>query len=555
MNFQSAQTDVNSLDDIRQAIVSLGLHRAETGKAILSPRGKTQDWLIDLRRVFLQRPVLEQIADAFWDRYKSFGPLQIGAIETAAIPLLAALVLRAPQSHSTLNSFIIRKERKTYGLGNAIEGEVTDEPIVLVDDILNSGASAEKGRAVIVLAGRDIGEMFVVVDYRSARGLRWRQERTVPVVSLFTLPDFGLELKGNPRPPTQKYKELWRVTIPGANPFYVVPKSGPLLVENRIFRGCDAGSMHCFNADTGAVIWDYKVTGAAPRKGIWSSPAFDDGRIYFGAYNGVVYCLDAKTGDEIWRQDYSEWIGASPIVVAKHGLVFIGLEYERPWAKGGIAALDIKTGLKIWERPLEKYQHGSPAYWENGDLIIWGTADHEMIGLDAKTGRLSWSFPTRRSVKYAPAVDAASGLVAFASFDKSIYVVEAATGAKRGEWQTGEICYTTPLFVGDKLFCGSGDRHLYVIDLRSMELIKKMDMHARIYSPPRLIGGRVVFGTAGGRVVEINPGTLEIEGVLQLPDAITNAVAATPGSERIFVSTYMNHLFAFERLSDKTSTG
>ena len=138
--------------------------------------------------------------------------------------------------------------------------------------------------------------------------------------------------------------------------------------------------------------------------------------------------------------------------------------------------------------------------------------------------------------------------VAFASFDKSIYVVEAATGAKRGEWQTGEICYTTPLFVGDKLFCGSGDRHLYVIDLSSMELVKKLDMNARVYSPPRNIGGRVIFGTTGGLVVEINPETLDIEGKLQLPDAITNAVAATPDGERIFVSTYMNHLFAVERL-------
>jgi hypothetical protein len=43
--------------------------------------------------------------------------------------------------------------------------------------------------------------------------------------------------------------------------------------------------------------------------------------------------------------------------------------------------------------------------------------------------------------------------------------------------------------------------------------------------------------------------TLDIEGLLQLPDAITNAVAATPSGERIFVSTYMNHLHAIERLN------
>jgi outer membrane protein assembly factor BamB/adenine/guanine phosphoribosyltransferase-like PRPP-binding protein len=548
MSFHSLRTAANALDGLHEKICALGLHRAEAGKVILSPSGKTQNWLIDLRRVFLDRPALEQIADAFWQRHKGFGAFQLGAMETAAIPLLAALLLRAPQGYSNTNGFIVRKDRKSYGLGNAIEGEVDDVPIILVDDVLNSGASLEKARAVIAQAGRDIAEMFVVVDYRSAKGLHWRQEHDIPILSLFTLADFGLELRHNPGPPRQKYRELWRTAIPGANPYHVVPKSGPLLVGNRIFRGCDAGSMHCFDADTGAVIWEYKVTGAAPRKGIWSSPAFAGCRIYFGAYNGVVYCLDAKTGEEVWQQSCCEWVGASPIVVAQHGLVFIGLEYERPWAQGGIAALDIKTGHKVWERPVKKYQHGSPAYWEAGDLIIWGTADHQMTGLDAKTGKPLWSFPTRRSVKYAPAVDASRGLVAFASFDKSIYVVEAATGAKRGEWQTDEICYTTPLFLGDKLFCGSGDRHLYVIDLRSMEIIKKLDMKARVYSSPRNIGGRVVFGTNGGRIIELDPDTLEIEGVLQLPDAVTNAVAAMPGGDRIFVSTYMNHLLAFERL-------
>ena len=102
--------------------------------------------------------------------------------------------------------------------------------------------------------------------------------------------------------------------------------------------------------------------------------------------------------------------------------------------------------------------------------------------------------------------------------------------------------------MGNRLFCGSGDRHLYVIDLEKMELIKKMDFRARVYSSPRVIGDRVIFGTNGGQVIELNAETLQVEGNLQLPDAVTNAVAISPDEDRIYVSTYMNHLFAFERL-------
>ena len=138
-----------------------------------------------------------------------------------------------------------------------------------------------------------------------------------------------------------------------------------------------------------------------------------------------------------------------------------------------------------------------------------------------------------------PAVDEERGIVAFASFDKSIYVLDVATGRKLGTWETGEICYTTPLILGNRLFCGSGDRHLYVIDLDRMELVRKLDVGARVYSSPCAIGTRVLFGTTGGKLFEIDADTLETKGLLQLPDAITNAIVPSPDGRRLYISTYI----------------
>lgn len=174
-----------------------------------------------------------------------------------------------------------------------------------------------------------------------------------------------------------------------------------------------------------------------------------------------------------------------------------------------------------------------------------------MAAIGVKSGKVEWVFPTRRSVKYAPAIDEKRGIVAFASFDKWIYLLDVATGRKLGAWETGEICYTTPLILGNRLFCGSGDRHLYVIDLDRMELVRKLDVGARVYSSPCAIGNRVLFGTTGGKLLEIDAETLETMGVLQVPDAVTNAIVPSPDGRRIYVSTYMNHLFAFERVSER----
>jgi len=155
-------------------------------------------------------------------------------------------------------------------------------------------------------------------------------------------------------------------------------------------------------------------------------------------------------------------------------LLFIGLEYERPWAQGALTALNLQTGAKAWELLTKKFQHGSASYWRGGDLVIWGTADHHMVALKPQTGQLIWSFPTRRSVKYAAAIDEVRGLVAFASFDKSIYLIDAATGTKLGEWATNDLCYTTPLFANGKLFCGSGDRHMYVINVETRDTFRQI---------------------------------------------------------------------------------
>jgi outer membrane protein assembly factor BamB/orotate phosphoribosyltransferase len=515
---------------------------------LISRRGGVLDWLIDLRSALLRPHILEAITSAFWAKYRFALPFQIGGMEVAAIPLVTALTLKGHQLGLDVNGFIIRKERKTNGRGRNIEGTINDTPIMLVDDTTNSGSSFAKALAVLEAEGHRVWHLFCVIDYRAPKGIAWREFHGLTSDCMFELSTFDLSLKK--APPARyapRYRPLWRFAAHGASPYSVVPKSTPAYHNGALFVGSDVGAIFSVSAVDGTQKWR-RILLNTGRKGIWSSPCLYGGNLYVGAYNGNVYCLDQADGRIIWCCHACEWVGSSPVVVPRHGLISIGLEYEQPSAKGGIAAYTLDEGRKVWEYRLTQYQHGSGVYFDECDSIITGTNDHNVISLDASTGRHLWTFTTRRSVKYAPALDEARGLVSFASFDTSIYILDAHTGEKKAEIKTDDLCYTTPLMLQDRMFCGSGDKHLHVIDLNSFECIARLNLGGRVYASPRLVNGRVLVGTSGGILHIINPASLVIEEKIYLPDAITNAVAVNDDDTRIFIPTYMNQIYCYERI-------
>src|SRR2546421_5098265 len=113
---------------------------------LVSPGGTDNRWQIDLRHALLDPEALDLLTDLFWDRFAGHMPFQLAGLEIAAIPLVTALLLKARARGLTVNGFIIRKERKRYGTGKVIEGHLTDDPILVVDDVMNSGSSLDRVR-------------------------------------------------------------------------------------------------------------------------------------------------------------------------------------------------------------------------------------------------------------------------------------------------------------------------------------------------------------------------------------------------------------------------
>ena len=325
------------------------------------------------------------------------------------------------------------------------------------------------------------------------------------------------------------------------------------MVDNdRIYFGSDSGTFWCLDVLNGGTVWTFKVRSRG-HKNIWSTATVERGKLFFGAYDGNVYCLNADNGAEVWRFTEADWVGSSPALAVELGLVFVGLEHATPRKQGSIVALDMHTGEKQWEHITAGYTHASPAYSQDRQVLACGSNQNEILLLNARNGDLLWRYETTNesagsgAIRHAPAFDIKREQLITGCGNGYIYVLSLASGEKVWSVRTDGTIYTIPLVVDDCAYVGSTDKYFYVLDLSRHSVVRKIYVGCKIVSPPRLLNGRVYFGGFDGRVYELDPKTLEVTGMHQLPDCVTNAVAYSSLTGYFYALTYVNQLFAFLR--------
>ncbi|MBI2609902.1 PQQ-binding-like beta-propeller repeat protein [Candidatus Giovannonibacteria bacterium] len=516
---------------------------------IISPTGERENWLFDLRNIFLKPEALDLIVDIFWEKFEKEYPFQVGGQELAAVPLIGAIVLRSHQIGKPVNGFMIRKARKSIGLQKLIEGELDNTPIILVDDIINSGSTFLRQIRIIEETGKIVSRIFPIMNFSGNDDFDFIKKRNINLTYLFSLKDFGLSMSPKKRfTPQERFKIMWKFQAPDANLFHVVPKSTPCMDNEKIYFGSDNGFLWAINQNDGSVAWKYKVGYPSMGKSIFSSPAINKKMIYFGSYDGNFYCQNAKDGKIIWKYSEADWIGSSPALAPDLNLVFIGLEFGLFKRKGGIAALKMDTGEKIWDYKVPEYVHCSPAYCKEKQIVAIGGNDNTVYLFNAKNGTLLWKYETGGEIKASLAFDIETNLLLFGSFDKNEYALDLDTGNVIGKFKTEDIIYSSPVVRDSKVYFTSTDKNIYCFDLRTGEMKWQFATSGRIIATPNIIDGNVYVGSNGGTLYEFNPETGKATRVFQVTEKITQKVVYNENTKRYFVSTDANEVYCLERI-------
>ncbi|RMF52968.1 MAG: orotate phosphoribosyltransferase [Bacteroidetes bacterium] len=154
-----------SLVELGRRLYERALVRREQ-EPITDPRGQPIGWLLDTRTPMLDGELFAEVGQALATRLRARNVEQVAGFGFGAFALVCS-VLAAPGSPPFKGGFI-RERRKPHGRRRLVEGPLDrSRPVVLLDDILNSGRSAS--RAVALLRG----DGFEVAGFMTLFNFTW----------------------------------------------------------------------------------------------------------------------------------------------------------------------------------------------------------------------------------------------------------------------------------------------------------------------------------------------------------------------------------------------
>lgn len=429
-----------------------------------------------------------------------------------------------------------------------IEGTLTHDPIVFVDDLVNSGQSVNKQIDILARAGKKVTDVFVMLAFRARDAYSFLGEKNVALNHLFTLKDFGISLLSTHSPdiPKDSFETVWHYGAPDPSFHLVVQKSAPALDDTRVFFGSDDGKFRALDQKTGEVIWEFPIGRHPLGKSILSSPQIHKGVVYFGAYDGAMYALDAATGKKLWNNEDADWIGSSPDLAPDLGLVYIGLEFGLWKRRGGIAALNMKSGAQKWIAYHPSLTHGSPLYIQEEGLVVIGSNNGVLYAYDARGGELRWSFATNGDIKTRAAYDSKRRAIIVGSMDGTMYVLSAEHGSPIFARDTGPT-YSIPLVHDDTVYISSLNKCVYAIDCTTWKDRWVYETNGRIFASPAIADGSLWIGSNDGKLYELDPQSGKLRHFFQATERILNKIAYNERDKRLFVPTVANEIYCLKR--------
>ena len=302
--------------------------------------------------------------------------------------------------------------------------------------------------------------------------------------------------------------------------------SGPTVADGRVYLTDRATEpeqierIHCFNEQTGEVIWSVSypaVYTISYKAGPRAAVTIEGGRAYALGAMGDLYCLDAASGELKWKHDLKQlyeiqmpiWgIAAAPLIVEDVVILQAG------GRQACIVALDKLTGVPRWKALDEQASYSSPVLVQHaGQPVVVCWTGESVSGLAPATGKVHWRYdfpPSRMPIGIATPVVHENEIFVTSFYDGSLMLrlgeqvssvsqVWRLVGENERETRGLHSIISTPVRLGD---------HVYGVDsygeLRCLEAASGKRIWEDLTATPRSRWSTIHFVRNGKRIWMFN---------------------------------------------------
>ncbi len=160
--------------------------------------GKQAKFYLDCRCITLDSRGANLVAAGMLASWGDDWPDAVGGMAVGAVPIAAAILTRVGQSPQLrpLRGFFCRKEAKTHGKGQSVEGPVAPgDRVMIVEDVVTTGGSSLQAIRQCRDAGLIVLGVTAIID-RLEGGREAFAAEGLTLTTLLTIRDFGLEPAG-----------------------------------------------------------------------------------------------------------------------------------------------------------------------------------------------------------------------------------------------------------------------------------------------------------------------------------------------------------------------
>jgi outer membrane protein assembly factor BamB len=259
---------------------------------------------------------------------------------------------------------------------------------------------------------------------------------------------------------------VWTADIAGSSSSRRLA-TAPVIGGGMLFAVDTQGTVHAFDAATGAKRWSHQVEVASDLRNstFGGGASYFEGKVYADNGAGDVFALDAQTGAELWRVKPAGPLRGSP-TVAFNAVYVMTTDNQ-------IHALNMADGTPIWDKAAATGASGvfgvaAPAAGQG--TVIAGYSSGELVAYRYENGRDLWSDALARTsistqvgtltdVDADPIID--NGRVYALGQGGRMAAYELVTGQRL--WELSLAGISTPSVAGEWVFTLTDDARLLAI--------------------------------------------------------------------------------------------